>query len=339
MQNSTWSADTAAVLGAGLAGSVDAGLFPGGVLTVGEVGAGRVTVGHGLVAPECGDARPGPGTRYDLASLTKVLATWPLVGAAVRAGRLDLDAPLREHLAELPSPGGNLTVRQLLCHTSGLLPWTGLAGYEHTGRPLIEHLCAEPLVSPPGSRYRYIDRGFILLGLLLPALLGNPLHLLADELWRDLGLTATVYGPLPRDPQLAPTEQRLRDAPRTWGAPHDPSAALLGGVAGHAGVFSTAADLAAYAEHLLAGASPLADWFTESRRPCAAVEPGLHRGLAWLVTADESVAYHHGFTGTSLFLAPHTGRYVVLCTNAVYHGFDRNRLADLRALALRSLTS
>ncbi|MFJ8441909.1 serine hydrolase domain-containing protein [Kitasatospora griseola] len=338
MQDSAWTAATAADLGAALAGAVDHGLFPGGVLTVGRAGGDRVTVGHGLVAPECGDARPGPHTRYDLASLTKVLATWPLVGAAVRTGLLDLDAPLRAALPELPSPGGDLTVRQLLTHTSGLLPKTGLARYEHSGRPLIEHLCAEPLVSPPGSRHRYIDRGFILLGLLLPAVLGRPLHLLAEDLWRELGLTRTAYGPLPRDPQLAPTEQRLRDAPRTWGAPHDPSAALLGGVAGHAGVFSCADDLAAYAEHLLAGASPLADWFTESRRPHAAVEPGLHRGLAWLVTDDGGAAYHHGFTGTSLFLAPATGRYVVLCTNAVYHGWDRARLADLRTLALRTLT-
>ncbi|MFD8599553.1 serine hydrolase domain-containing protein [Kitasatospora sp. NPDC059646] len=337
MQDADWSAEAAAVLGAGLAEAVDGGQFPGGVLTAGRAGADRTTVAHGLVAPECGDARPGPHTRYDLASLTKVLATWPLIGAAVRTGRLDLDAPLRAHRPELPSPGGDLTVRQLLAHTSGLLPQTGLARYEHSGRPLIEHLCAEPLVSPPGSRHRYIDRGFILLGLLLPALLGRPLHELAAELWHGLGLARTAYGPLPRDPQLAPTEQRLRDAPRTWGAPHDPSAALLGGVAGHAGAFSCAADLAAFAEHLLTGPGPLTDWFAESRRPCATVEPGLHRGLAWLVTADDAVAYHHGFTGTSLFLAPHTGRYVVLCTNAVYHGWDRARLAGLRTLALRTL--
>ncbi|OKJ10248.1 serine hydrolase domain-containing protein [Kitasatospora sp. CB01950] len=337
MQNA-WTTATAAGLGAALAESVAEGMFPGGVLTVGQTGVGRTTVGHGLVAPECGDARPGPHTRYDLASLTKVLATWPLIGVAVRAGRLDLDAPLRDRMPELPAPGGDLTVRQLLAHTSGLVPKTGLARYEHTGRPLIEHLCAEPLVSPPGDRHRYIDRGFILLGLLLPALLGRPLHLLAEELWRDLGLHRTAYGPLPRDPQLAPTERRLLGAPRTWGVPHDPSAALLGGVAGHAGAFSCADDLAAYAEHLLTGASPLADWFAESLRPYAAVEPGLHRGLAWLITADGS-AYHHGYTGTSLFLSPATGRYVVLCTNAVYHGWDRARLADLRTLALHSLTT
>ncbi|KDN85948.1 hypothetical protein KCH_23490 [Kitasatospora cheerisanensis KCTC 2395] len=138
-------------------------------------------------------------------------------------------------------------------------------------------------------------------------------------------------------PAARPDRAAAARRARTWGAPHDPSAALLGGVAGHAGVFSCAADLAVFAEHLLGGTGPLADWFAESRRPCTAVEPGLHRGLAWLVTADDDVAYHHGFTGTSLFLAPRTGRYVVLCTNAVYHGWDRARLAGLRTLALRTL--
>ncbi|RKE18852.1 serine hydrolase [Streptomyces sp. TLI_171] len=333
-----WTAATAAALGGALADLVAADQFPGGVLTIGEAGRSRRTVAHGTVAPECGPALPDEHTRYDLASLTKVLATWPLVGVAVRTGRLDLDAPLRAALPGLPLPGGELTARQLLTHTSGLLPQTGLARYEHTGRPLIEHLCAEPLTTAPGAHHRYIDRGFILLGLLLPTLLGRPLQQLADALWADLGLTATGYGPLPRDPRTAPTEQRLRGAPRTWGIPHDPSAALLGGVAGHAGVFSTPADLAAFAERLLTPPGPLPDWFAESCRPLTPVEPGLDRGLAWLVTSDGSVAYHHGFTGTSLYLAPHSRRYVVLCSNAVYHGWNRTRLAGLRALALRTLT-
>ncbi|BAJ28206.1 MULTISPECIES: serine hydrolase domain-containing protein [Kitasatospora] len=332
-----WARETAAALGAVLGEAVDGGRFPGGVLVAGQAGAGRAVAGRGLVAPECGDARPDEHTRYDLASLTKVLATWPLVGEAVRAGLLDPDAPLRAAFPRLPAPGADLTTAQLMSHTAGLLPHTGLARYEHTGRPLAEHLCAEPLVSAPGARHRYVDRGFVLLGLLLPDLLGRPLHELADRLWRGLGLTATAYGPLPRGPRLAPTEQRLGGAPRTWGVPHDPGAALLGGVAGHAGVFSTAADLARYAEHLLGGDGPLPAWFARSRRPLADVEPGLRRGLAWLVTADGAVAYHHGFTGTSLYLAPGTGRYVVLCTNAVYHGWDRSRLAPLRTLALRSL--
>jgi CubicO group peptidase (beta-lactamase class C family) len=287
------------------------------------------------VAQECGPAAPDEHTAYDIASLTKVIATWPLIGRARRENLLDLDAPLSRIRADLPSPGRDLTIRQILCHTSGLFPRTNFERYQHTGRPLLEHLCDEPLVSPPGTQHRYVDRGFILLGLLLPELYGCGLDRLADGLWRQLGLRETAYGPLARSPRVAPTEQRLLGTPRTWGIPHDPSAALLGGIAGHAGVFSTAADLSRFAEQLLSPDGEFADWLAESRRPLTPVEPGIARGLAWLLAADGQVMYHHGYTGTSLFLAPSTGRFIVLCTNAVYHGWDRARLSPVRELALR----
>ncbi|WP_354639975.1 serine hydrolase domain-containing protein [Kitasatospora camelliae] len=338
-RDDTWPERAAAELRPALAAAVSHGNVPGAVAVLGRPGTALVVLTHGTLGAECGPHAPDRHTRYDLASLTKVLATWPLVGQARHAARLDLDAPIRTIDAELPPPGADLTVRQLMAHTSGLLPETNLAQYHHSGRPLAHHLCAEPLVSTPGTEHRYVDRGFILLGLLLPTVLGAPLDRLADDLWRDLGLTATAYGPLPRSPQLAPTEQRLLGAPRTWGIPHDPSAALLGGVAGHAGVFSTAADLAAFAERLLDPPDPLAAWLAawlaESARPQAAAGPGLHRGLAWLGTGDGRALYHHGYTGTSLYLSPATGRYLVLLTNAVYHGWDRARLTPVRDLALR----
>ncbi|GAA2741233.1 serine hydrolase domain-containing protein [Kitasatospora cinereorecta] len=349
-----WASAAAAKLGESLDAAVRHGNVPGGVVVIGQVAtspktahpnggrkpnAERIVLSRGVVAAECGDTRPDADTLYDMASLTKVTATWLLVGRAVRDGLLDLDAPLSSYLPKAPAPGRDLTIRHLMSHTSGLLPNTGLARYSHSSRPLIDHLCAEPLISEPGARHRYIDRGFILLGLLLPILLGRPLHVLAAELWRDIGLTSTVYGPLARSPRVAPTEARLLGAPRTWGTPHDPSAALLGGVAGHAGVFSTASDLATFAEHLLASTGPDSVWFEESRRPLVDVEPGLQRGLAWIVTADGRAAYHHGYTGTSLYLSPATGRYIVLCTNAVYHGWDRARLTPTRSLALLTITS
>jgi len=332
-----WVAAAASALRPALDSAVHHGNVPGGVILLGRAGADRAVLTSGTVAPECGTAAPDEHTVYDIASLTKVLATWPLIGRAVRSGLLSLDVPLASLSPDLPSPGGSLTIRQLMTHTSGLLTETGLARYQHSGLPLIHHLCAERLVDTPGARHRYVDRGFILLGLLLPALHGRPLHLLAEDLWHDLGLTSTSYGPLARAPHVAPTEQRLLGAPRTWGIPHDPSAALLGGVAGHAGVFSTSADLASFAERILDPAGEFAAWFEESRRPQATVEPGLHRGLAWILTADGAVAYHHGYTGTSLYLSPATGRYLVLCTNAVYHGWDRARLTPVRDLALRTI--
>ncbi|MFD0348218.1 serine hydrolase [Kitasatospora aburaviensis] len=124
--------------------------------------------------------------------------------------------------------------------------------------------------------------------------------------------------------------------------PHDDNAALLGGVAGHAGVFTTPADLATFATHLLSSHAidgPMGRWLACSMQRQAEIEPGLDRGLAWILADEGRVAYHHGFTGTSLYLAPTTGRYLAICTNAVYHHQDnRTRLAPLRTLALKAIT-
>jgi CubicO group peptidase (beta-lactamase class C family) len=328
-----WTSTAAAALADALETAVHHRGVPGGVVLLGDsAGTGRLVHARGTVAPECGPAAPDEHTRYDLASLTKITSTWALTGRALTAGLLGLDEPIATRFPELPMPGGGLTVRQLLTHSSGLEPVTRLDRYLLTDRPLAELLCAAPLVSPPGREHRYIDRGFVLLGLLLAAAHRRPLEVLADEYWAETGMTETEFGPLRRSPRVAPTEQRLRGAPRTWGVPHDPNAALLGGVAGHAGVFSTAADLATFAEHLLAGDR----WLAESLRPQIAIEPGRSRGLCWIVT-DAGVAYHHGYTGTSLYLSPATGRYLVLLTNAVYHGFSASRLSPLRDLALALL--
>ncbi|MGK4583619.1 serine hydrolase domain-containing protein [Kitasatospora sp. HPMI-4] len=335
---SNWAAGAAAALQDALAPLVAAGRVPGGVITAGTAGGPRTTLACGTVAPECGPVAPDEHTRYDLASLTKVVATWPLVGRAVREGLLDLDAPIRDILPDLPAPGARLTVRQILTHTSGLFDHTYFDRYLGIPTPLAQLICAEPLISEPGRQHHYIDRGFILLGLLLPALYGRPLDRLAGDLWRELGMTETAYGPLARSPKVAPTEARLAGAPHIWGTAHDPSAALMGSVAGHAGAFSTTADLAVFAEHTLASR-----WLAESMRPAAYIEPGRHRGLAWIIadTGPHSgpVAYHHGFTGTSMHLDPRTGRYLVLLTNAVYHGRDSSLLVPIRALAITALTS
>nr|BEK67369.1 hypothetical protein KPHV_45960 [Kitasatospora purpeofusca] len=197
--------------------------------------------------------------------------------------------------------------------------------------PLTELICGEDLIAEPGAGHRYINRGFILLGLALAHTRGRRLDELAADLWRSLGMTATAYGPLTRSARVAPTEQRLPGGPRLWGLPHDDNAALLGGVAGHAGVFTTPADLAAFATALPsshANGGDVGRWLADSLQPLAGIEPGLDRGLAWILADEGRVAYHHGFTGTSLYLAPHTGRYLAICTNAVYHHQDnRTRLA------------
>ncbi|MGF1431600.1 serine hydrolase domain-containing protein [Kitasatospora sp. LaBMicrA B282] len=317
------------------------GTVPGGVIAHGTFDGKPGFLTAGIIAPECSGARPGPNTLYDAASLTKVLATWLLIFF----GCIDIDRPVYTFLPSVPaeSPGGQVTVRQVLAHTTGLRADTRLDQYRGRSEDLAQLICGEPLIGEPGANHRYINRGFILAGLLLAQDAGYRLEDLATQAWAALEMTSTTYGPISRSNQVAPTEQRLAGAPRLWGIPHDDNAALLGGVAGHAGVFTTAADLATYAGTLLTchrDGARLGRWLAQSMVPQVAIEPGLDRGLAWILADDGRIAYHHGFTGTSLYLAPHTGRYLAICTNAVYHHQNnRTRLAPLRALALKAITA
>ena len=358
---------------------VAAGGAPGAVVVLGdtttgtgsdpEVGPVDGAGGHrvrtesvevGLVAAECGPEPATADTLYDVASVTKMLAVWPLAGLAVREHGLDLDAPVERYLA-LPGsserwPSAQVTTRQVLAHVSGLIRRTRLDLYREQARGLVEQICAEELEREVGA-YRYLSRGYILLGLLFGRLfgrgLGGDLGRAAEELvWRPAGMGATGYGPVRRDSAVAPTERYFPDAPRIWGQAHDDAARLLGGVAGHAGVFATTADLAGYAGWLLNPHAPLADWLRESLRPVvsvpvaqpesegAPVGSGLMRGLGWMLT-DGGVAYHDGFTGPSLYLRPHPtgsgGRFLALGTNAVYAGRARPGLRKLRQLLLDTI--
>ncbi|WP_030752547.1 serine hydrolase domain-containing protein [Streptomyces sp. NRRL F-5135] len=340
-----FAADDLARLSDTLTDVVSDGGTPGGVIVCGTRDGQRDVLAMGTVAPELGADAPDKSTVYDVASLTKVVATWPLVGRALDVGLLDLDQPVRGYLPPMSgeAPSGEATVRQLIAHTSGLRASTRLDLYRGKGTPLHELLCREPLEEAPGG-HRYINRGYILLGLALAHVHGRPLDALAAEMWQDLGMTATVYGPVGRGRNVAPTEQRIPGAPRIWGAPHDDNAGLLGGIAGHAGVFSTARDLARFGEALLTAyragdRDPLGMWLRASLVPQATIERGLDRGLSWILAAGGQVAYHHGFTGTSLYLAPAVGRYLAICTNAVYHGPARSRIAPLRALALKTVSA
>ncbi len=333
-QPDPFTSSSVAALDDTLSALVAAGGSPGGVIICGTRDRKqREVITCGTGGTECGPALPGEDTMYDIASLTKVTSTWPLTGQALAAGLIELDAPIRTYLPAFdgPAPSGQATIRQILTHTSGLRAATRLDLYRGNPAPLHELICREPLDEPPG-RHRYINRGFILLGLALAHITGTPLHDLAAALWTSAGMTSTRYGPVSRASHVAPTEQVLPGAPRLQGSVHDGNAALMGGIAGHAGVFSTPSDLAAYATYLLGTPPPLAAWTRDSFTPHTKAGPGIWRGLAWL-TAPGAI-FHHGFTGTSLYLVPERGRYIVICTNAIYHGPAGQRLRPLRDAAL-----
>jgi CubicO group peptidase (beta-lactamase class C family) len=329
--------------------AVASGLVPGAVLAAG-VGTADPVLLHvaGHAQRDALATRPMTAdTVFDLASLTKVVATLPIVLWLAGRGEVELDQPVHRYLPRFAGAGGagkdTVTVRQLLLHTSGLPGVRRYYQHLHDRSEILAAALTEPLVAPPGAVFSYSDVGFINLGELATAVTGRGL----DELVRDvvcgpLGMTATRY--LPPDGwagQIAATE--IIAGVAKVGVVHDENAEILGGVAGHAGLFGTAADLARYAA-VWAGASedgglllesdgrgrgPLWGMRAEALR-CQTEQPDARRGLGWGLRRDrydnmgdgwpDSGAGHTGFTGTSLSVDPRSGLWAVLLTNAVHFG-------------------
>ncbi|GAB3488847.1 serine hydrolase domain-containing protein [Nocardiopsis coralliicola] len=332
-QLSAWAEASMDALHGELERMVEAGQTPGGIVAAGGTDIEPVFAAAGTVSPN-GEAAPDSSALYDIASLTKVAATWPLVGRAIGRGLLDLDAPISEHIpAARYAPGGGVTVREILTHTSGLMPATRLDRYVGDPRDVAEVILSEPIDA--AGVHCYINRGFILLGLLLARVHGRPLAHLLDEFAVELGTSGFRYGPLGRNANVAPTERRLVGGEPLQGVVHDENAHTLGGAAGHAGVFASAEALAALAQRLLTAKRETGAWaeyIAQSWQPAVRVDDSTSRGLAWLVS-DGGLVYHHGFTGTSLYLDPSAGRYLVVLTNAIAYGRTREGLPALRRRA------
>ena len=284
-------------------------------------------------------------TVFDLASLTKVLATTTLVMRAVDAGALRLDDTLGRWIDEWRGTDRNgVTVADLLEHAGGLtahLPFFR----DHRGRGEFQHaICTLPLEYPPCSRSLYSDLGFILLAFLVDDAAGGiPIDTQFDQLARRLNLGDLRYRPPAAWRQrTAPTEVDLWRGRLLQGEVHDENGWALGGVAGHTGLFGTAPAVGRFARALLetlSGAARLANPATLARflRPSAV--PGSSRALGWdtmLVTSScghrlSSDAFGHtGFTGTSLWIDPSQDLYVVLLTNRVHPTRNNDAILELR---------
>jgi CubicO group peptidase (beta-lactamase class C family) len=284
------------------------------------------------------------GTVFDLASLTKVVATLPVVLQSAGRGEIGLDQPVNRYLPRFTGRGKEtVTVRQLLLHTSGLPGQRRYYQSLHDPAEILAAALAEPLAAPPGTVFCYSDVGFINLGELAAAVAGRGLdELVQDVVCGPLGMTATRYlPPAGWADRIAATE--VVDGVAKVGMVHDENAEILGGVAGHAGLFGTAADLARYAAAwagnpeagalLLGGKGrdrgPFWGMRGEALR-CQTEGLGGRRGLGWGLRGDRydnmgdgwpaSGAGHTGFTGTSLSVDPRSGLWAVLLTNAVHFG-------------------
>ena len=315
--------------------AVDDGVVPGAVLITGRGAAGPVrSFAYGVTAVGPAGRPVAEETVFDLASLTKVVGTATAVLRLADEGVLSLDDPVTSYLPDLAGEGKqDMTIRHLLSHSSGLPAHRDFWRLPGSRADRIAAVLREPLESAPGAAVCYSDLGFILLGEVVAAVQGKPLDQAVQELvLTPLGLAHTRYlPPAEWHDRTAATEAPPGGEPKV-GVVHDENAESLGGVAGHAGLFGTAPDLASYLQLCwLAEDSPVlsAGIRAEALRSQTVGIDGV-RGLGWTLRGDRwdhmsdgwpaTGAGHTGFTGTSLALDPVGGLWVVLLTNAVHLG-------------------
>jgi uncharacterized protein YbbC (DUF1343 family) len=332
----------AADLDAALGQAVREDKIPGAVVLIGHDGAVVFSKAYGDRALMPAKEPMTADTIFDIASLTKVVATTSCVMKLFEEGKIWIDAPVTTYLPEFQGGQSAITVRDLMTHFSGLRPDLDLepawSGYE-TG---IHRALVDKPAGAPETKFVYSDIDFILLGEIVKRLSGMPENEYAKQILFDpLGMKDTGYLPdAALRPRVAPTEMQ-KDGTILRGVVHDPSARYMGGVAGHAGVFSTAADLGKFCQMLLDGGAGLFSPVTI--RKFTAVHSPLNqpilRGLGWDIDSPYSGNRgelfslgsfgHTGFTGTSIWIDPASKSYVILLTNSV-HPHVRKTITPLR---------
>ncbi len=339
---------TAGVIDRAVRDGIEAGVYPAAVVVVGTARRVLHARGYGTFTWRADTPQPDPdSTLFDLASLTKVVATTPALMVLVDERRLDLDRPVQDYLPEFHGPEKDrVTVRHLLEHRSGLrafLPLDQLATNAAEARALV---LAEPLRRPPGSGVEYSDLNAMLLGWIVEAASGMPLdEFVRRHVHEPTGMLETRYRPA-RDllPRIAPVG--LWRGHAIAGEVHDQNAARLGGVSGHAGLFSTGTDLARYARTLLAaGRTPEGDSIFSPGvvRHFSRRAPG-NRALGWEMRDPEEedgsagsllsgdAFGHGGYTGTSIWIDPTRDLFVIVLTNRVFAPRTGRSITKLRAV-------
>jgi serine-type D-Ala-D-Ala carboxypeptidase len=319
--------------------AIAGGAFPGCSLAVIDRGELVASAGLGRFTYEPQSPEVAAGAIFDLASLTKVVATTSMAMILYERGLLDLDLPVESAMREFTAPDPrrqDVTIRTLLAHISGLPGYLRLFEQARSRDDLVLAACRAPLEAAPGERTEYSDIGFIVLGEALARLADEPLDSFCRrEVFGPLGMASTCFNPPPAlRPLIPPTEDDRALRRRViQGEVNDENAGVMGGVAGHAGLFSSAPDLARFAQAVLGCLSPsvansifLPETLRTFARPQAA-QSGNPRALGFdlLSVPSQSGRYfspgslgHLGFTGTSLWLDPEHEFAIVLLTNRTW---------------------
>jgi CubicO group peptidase (beta-lactamase class C family) len=328
--------------------AVRTGLIPGAVLLVGHNGQiiYRKAYGFRTLIPQ--KELMTTDTIFDIASLTKVVATTPSVMKLFEQGRLRLNDPVTTYLPEFQGGTSDITLRLLMTHFSGLPPDLELVPRWSGYTVGIQRALTTKPVAPPGARFIYSDINFLLMGEIVRRLSGQDLAQFAHEqIFVPLGMSETLFQPPPNlRPRIAATEIDEDTRQPFRGVVHDPTSRYMGGIAGHAGLFSTVDDLAKYAEMMLGMGQrngikifqPMTvKAFTE---PSSPADQPILRALGWDMdspfSSNRGELYpigsygHTGFTGTSMWLDQATNSFVILLTNVV-HPKRGNSLSSLRS--------
>lgn len=318
---------------------------PGGSIAVGRYGVHVLTRGYGRTDWPAGSPPVDDRTIYDLASLTKVVVTTTAAMILEEEGKLHLDRTVASYLPEFNAPDkAPITIRMLLTHRGGLEAYAQLFRELRGREQYLTAINARPLRYPPGERSIYSDWDMILLQLVIERITGQPLDVFARErITGPLGMSDSFFNPdSALHARVAPTELLASTGRLIHGVVHDENARAIGGVSGHAGFFSSARDLAIFAQMLLNGGhygtvrilrpTTVARW-------TARQDADTSRALGWDTPSGRSSAGrffsprsfgHTGFTGTSMWIDPVKDLYVVLLTNRVNPSRESTRVFQLR---------
>lgn len=340
--------------------------LPGGVVFIGRKGKVAFKRAYGNRTLEPSIEPMTVDTIFDLASLTKVVATATSVMIQVERGVIRLNDPVIRYIPEFGENGKrSITVEQLLIHRSGLIADNDIKDYEQGPEKAMQNIWRLTPVNEPGTKFVYSDVNYIVLAEIVKKTSGKPIDVFAeDNIFKPLGMRDTSYNPLKNfspavSKRIAPTESRTIEGKDEWmrGDVHDPRAYLLGGAAGHAGLFGTADDLAIYCTMILNRGeykgvrilSPMSiTRMTEGRISGGNGGDGIIRGLGWDIASPFSSNRgdlfplgsfgHTGFTGTSIWLDPASETFTIFLSNRVHPRLDAKKPADVTPLRSRIAT-
>lgn len=324
--------------------------FPGAVIAVGVNGKLVALKSFGKMSSTADAASMPTNAIFDLASVTKVSATTTAAALLYDRGRLDLEKRVVDYIPEFAGTvhHDQITVRNLLTHSTGLFVPELLWEHAHSRIELLGLIYKMPVVWAPGSQFQYRDENMILLGEIIERISGKRLdRFLDEEAFARLGMNDTAFNPpAAKIMRIPPTEQdNIFRHTLVHGVVHDENAYVMGGVAGHAGLFSTASDLSRLAQLYLSGgvydgkrilkASTISTFSSIQNIPAGSSRalgwdtPGGFSGFAG-ARASPTALLHSGFTGTSMYIDPARNAFIILLTNRVNPTRENKQIAQAR---------